>query len=73
MVIKQRNLYEKVQLPISNRSRDNCAFVCRISETEPKYYADGEDAYAMKRDLVQWSTQQVRFDSLVFSVRDIKG
>ncbi|KPP66270.1 N-alpha-acetyltransferase 10-like [Scleropages formosus] len=23
----------------------------RISEVEPKYYADGEDAYAMKRDL----------------------
>lgn len=22
-----------------------------ISEVEPKYYADGEDAYAMKRDL----------------------
>ena len=25
---------------------------------EPKYYADGEDAYAMKRDLVLWSKQQ---------------
>ncbi|NEU36702.1 GNAT family N-acetyltransferase, partial [bacterium LRH843] len=23
-----------------------------ISEIEPKYYADGEDAYAMKRDLL---------------------
>lgn len=23
----------------------------RISDVEPKYYADGEDAYAMKRDL----------------------
>ncbi len=22
-----------------------------ISDTEPRYYADGEDAYAMKRDL----------------------
>ena len=31
----------------------------RISDIEPKYYADGEDAYAMKRDLVQWSQQQV--------------
>ena len=30
----------------------------RISEIEPKYYADGEDAYAMKRDLVIWSKQQ---------------
>ena len=27
----------------------------RISEIEPKYYADGEDAYAMKRNLVAWS------------------
>ncbi|XP_056279037.1 N-alpha-acetyltransferase 10 isoform X1 [Pseudoliparis swirei] len=25
----------------------------QISEIEPKYYADGEDAYAMKRDLIQ--------------------
>uniref|UniRef100_A0A2K5M8Q9 N-terminal amino-acid N(alpha)-acetyltransferase NatA n=2 Tax=Cercopithecinae TaxID=9528 RepID=A0A2K5M8Q9_CERAT len=25
----------------------------QISEVEPKYYADGEDAYAMKRDLSQ--------------------
>ena len=30
----------------------------RISEIEPKYYADGEDAYAMKRDLVVWAKQQ---------------
>jgi N-alpha-acetyltransferase 10/11 len=29
----------------------------RISEIEPKYYADGEDAYAMKRDLVQFAQQ----------------
>ena len=26
-------------------------FLNSISEIEPKYYADGEDAYAMKRDL----------------------
>uniref|UniRef100_A0A8C6QXQ0 N-terminal amino-acid N(alpha)-acetyltransferase NatA n=1 Tax=Nannospalax galili TaxID=1026970 RepID=A0A8C6QXQ0_NANGA len=25
----------------------------QVSEVEPKYYADGEDAYAMKRDLTQ--------------------
>ena len=29
----------------------------RISEIEPKYYADGEDAYAMKRDLVAFTQQ----------------
>ncbi|KAI2810643.1 hypothetical protein RDWZM_002439 [Blomia tropicalis] len=26
-----------------------------ISEIEPKYYADGEDAYAMKRDLIEFA------------------
>ena len=26
-------------------------FINSISEIEPKYYADGEDAFAMKRDL----------------------
>jgi peptide alpha-N-acetyltransferase len=31
---------------------------CRISEIEPKYYADGEDAYAMKRNLVVWAQQE---------------
>ena len=31
--------------------------LCRISEIEPKYYADGEDAYAMKRNLVTWAQQ----------------
>jgi len=26
-----------------------------INEIEPKYYADGEDAYAMKRDLIEFA------------------
>ncbi|KAM9041355.1 N-alpha-acetyltransferase 10 isoform 5-T5 [Megaptera novaeangliae] len=30
----------------------------QISEVEPKYYADGEDAYAMKRDLTQMADEQ---------------
>lgn len=30
---------------------------CRISEVEPKYYADGEDAYAMKRNLTQMADE----------------
>uniref|UniRef100_A0A2K6SGE9 N-terminal amino-acid N(alpha)-acetyltransferase NatA n=1 Tax=Saimiri boliviensis boliviensis TaxID=39432 RepID=A0A2K6SGE9_SAIBB len=30
-----------------------------ISEVEPKYYADGEDAYAMKRDLTQMADEPV--------------
>jgi len=29
--------------------------VCRVSEIEPKYYADGEDAYAMRRDLSEFA------------------
>ncbi|MCJ8741797.1 hypothetical protein PDJAM_G00074840 [Pangasius djambal] len=29
----------------------------RISEVEPKYYADGEDAYAMKRNLTQMADE----------------
>ncbi|TRY60911.1 hypothetical protein DNTS_035170 [Danionella cerebrum] len=29
----------------------------QISEVEPKYYADGEDAYAMKRNLTQMSDE----------------
>ncbi|XP_044856622.1 N-alpha-acetyltransferase 10 isoform X3 [Mauremys mutica] len=32
----------------------------RISEVEPKYYADGEDAYAMKRDLTQMADEVQR-------------
>lgn len=31
--------------------------VYRISEVEPKYYADGEDAYAMKRDLAHMADE----------------
>jgi hypothetical protein len=27
----------------------------RISEIEPKYYADGEDAFAMRRDLTPFT------------------
>ncbi|XP_078520719.1 N-alpha-acetyltransferase 10 isoform X2 [Lissotriton helveticus] len=30
----------------------------QISEVEPKYYADGEDAYAMKRDLTLMADEQ---------------
>ncbi|KAJ0064279.1 hypothetical protein NL108_001610, partial [Boleophthalmus pectinirostris] len=29
----------------------------QISEVEPKYYADGEDAYAMKRDLANMADE----------------
>lgn len=46
-------------------------FAFRISEVEPKYYADGEDAYAMKRNLTQmadevrcWATLCLRLQGL---------
>ena len=42
----------------------------RINEIEPKYYADGEDAYAMKRDLVVWSKQQVGYITLSIIIID---
>ena len=32
--------------------------ICRISEIEPKYYADGEDAYAMRRDLSEFKEKE---------------
>lgn len=32
-------------------------YYSRISEVEPKYYADGEDAYAMKRNLTQMADE----------------
>ena len=44
---------------VSIAFREHIFCTYRINEIEPKYYADGEDAYAMKRDLVQWSKQQV--------------
>ena len=42
--------------------------VRRINEIEPKYYADGEDAYAMKRDLVVWSKQQVTASTSILNL-----
>jgi len=35
--------------------------VNRISEIEPKYYADGEDAYAMRRDLSEFADKVLHF------------
>lgn len=39
-------------------------FLHRISEVEPKYYADGEDAYAMKRDLAHMADEVNYFSML---------
>merc|ERR1711971_1418524 len=52
--------YVSLHVRKSNRAAFNLyktALKFQISEIEPKYYADGEDAYAMKRNLVVWSGQ----------------
>ncbi|TRY69148.1 hypothetical protein TCAL_03057 [Tigriopus californicus] len=53
--------YVSLHVRKSNRAALNLyktALLFQISEIEPKYYADGEDAYAMKRNLVVWAEQQ---------------
>lgn len=50
--------YVSLHVRISNRAAlhlYNNTLGFQISEIEPKYYADGEDAYAMKRDLVSFA------------------
>merc|ERR1719288_237361 len=52
--------YVSLHVRKSNRAALNlykCALKFEVNEIEPKYYADGEDAYAMKRNLVVWSKQ----------------
>ena len=41
--------------------------VYRVSEIEPKYYADGEDAYAMRRDLSEFAEKVCTFLLQVYS------
>uniref|UniRef100_A0A2I3LUX7 N-terminal amino-acid N(alpha)-acetyltransferase NatA n=5 Tax=Cercopithecidae TaxID=9527 RepID=A0A2I3LUX7_PAPAN len=41
----------------------------QISEVEPKYYADGEDAYAMKRDLTQMADERQGQAPFVWKLR----
>eukprot|EP00093_Oithona_nana_P008743 08743.XXX_144616_145273_1 [CDS] Oithona nana genome sequencing. len=52
--------YVSLHVRKSNRAALNLyktALKFQISEIEPKYYADGEDAYAMRRNLVVWAPQ----------------
>lgn len=52
--------YVSLHVRISNRAALHLytnTLKFEISEIEPKYYADGEDAYAMKRDLSSFATQ----------------
>jgi len=50
--------YVSLHVRKSNRAALNLytnALKFKINEIEPKYYADGEDAYAMRRDLVEFA------------------
>jgi len=53
--------YVSLHVRVSNRAALNLymnTLGFQISEVEPRYYADGEDAYAMKRDLVGFASQK---------------
>lgn len=45
----------------------------QISEVEPKYYADGEDAYAMKRDLTQMAEELRRNELKLKNIHNVLG
>lgn len=46
----------------------------KILEIEPKYYADGEDAYSMRRDLTELSKKGDRIEPLpALTEKSIKG
>lgn len=50
--------YVSLHVRVSNRAALNLyqnVLKFEINEVEPKYYADGEDAYAMRRKLVQFA------------------
>uniref|UniRef100_A0A915J336 N-terminal amino-acid N(alpha)-acetyltransferase NatA n=1 Tax=Romanomermis culicivorax TaxID=13658 RepID=A0A915J336_ROMCU len=52
--------YVSLHVRVSNRAALNLyanTLGFQINEIEPKYYADGEDAYAMRRDLVSFAKQ----------------
>lgn len=52
--------YVSLHVRVSNRAALNLyqnTLKFEISEVEPKYYADGEDAYAMKRPLVKFAQE----------------
>ncbi|CAB4054765.1 NAA10_11 [Lepeophtheirus salmonis] len=53
--------YVSLHVRKSNRAALNLyktALKFQMNEIEPKYYADGEDAYAMKRNLVDWAMEE---------------
>lgn len=44
----------------------------KINEIEPKYYADGEDAYAMRRNLVEFAKQNDIYPAFANTFYDYK-
>lgn len=44
----------------------------QISEIEPKYYADGEDAYAMRRDLSEFKDNEKEKETCAMAVDQAK-
>ncbi|VDP55035.1 unnamed protein product [Soboliphyme baturini] len=56
--------YVSLHVRVSNRAALNLygnTLGFEVSDKEPKYYADGEDAFAMKRDLVAFARQVQQF------------
>lgn len=52
--------YVSLHVRVSNRAALHLymnVLKFQITEVEPKYYADGEDAYAMKRDLIAFADE----------------
>jgi len=52
--------YVSLHVRVSNRAALNLymnTLKFQVNEVEPRYYADGEDAYAMKRDLIGFAKQ----------------
>jgi N-alpha-acetyltransferase 10/11 len=57
--------YVSLHVRKSNRAALNLytnSLKFKILEIEPKYYADGEDAYSMRRDLTELSKKVERID-----------
>ncbi|EDW73258.1 uncharacterized protein Dwil_GK17457 [Drosophila willistoni] len=55
--------YVSLHVRKSNRAALNLytnSLLFKIIEVEPKYYADGEDAYAMRRDLSEFADEETK-------------
>ncbi|CAI5449190.1 unnamed protein product [Caenorhabditis angaria] len=53
--------FVSLHVRVSNRAALNLyqnTLKFEVNDIEPKYYADGEDAYAMRRNLVKWAEEK---------------